>query len=171
MAPSGWAPRLLGLFQARRWGWDKGGASGKPPKKCPGNFESALPLFLDRTVGSSPLLTLNPEPPSPRAPGASPLRSMGPGASLLPQTQGCRPSHLRPQSSSLRPRGLGTSLLPQTQGSRHQPPPSDPRLQAPVLLLQTHECRPRSPFLEPGVQVPASSLRPKGPDPSPPPLV
>lgn len=62
LAPSGWALKLLVLFQAWRGGWDKGGASGERPGKCPGNFESALPVFLDSTVGSSPLPALNPEP-------------------------------------------------------------------------------------------------------------
>lgn len=95
LAPSGWAPRLLGLFQARRWGWDKGGASGIPPKKCPGDFESALPLFLDRTVGSSPLLTLNPEPPGASPPSdplvqvpASSLRLRGAGSNAPPSDLG-----------------------------------------------------------------------------------
>ena len=114
LAPSGWAPRLLGFFQARRWGWDKGGAYEKPPKICPGDWETALPLFLDRTVGSNPIHTLNPHPPAP---------------------------------------GLQEPALPQVHRSRCQPPPSDPGVQAPVLLLQTQGSRPQS-----------SSFRPRGTD-------
>lgn len=122
LAPSGWAPRLLGFFQARRWGWDKGGASKKPPKKCPGDFESALPLFLERTVRSNPILTLNPEPPSPRAPGASPPsgpRVQVPASPLRPRGPG-------PQSSSFRPRGADLPLRP--RGPDPNPLPSDPEV-------------------------------------------
>jgi hypothetical protein len=49
-------------------------------------------------------------------------------------------------------------LLNQTQWSRPQPPPSDPGVQTPALLPQTQGSRPQP-----------SSLRPRGSDPSSPP--
>jgi hypothetical protein len=74
-----------------------------------------------------------------------------------------QPCFLRPRSSEVSspPSDPGVQalvLLNQTQWSRPQPPPSDPGVQTPALLPQTQRFRPQ-----------LSSFRPRGPDLSPPP--
>lgn len=115
LAPSGWALRLLVLFQVRRGGWDKGGASGKGPGKSPGDIESVLPVFLDRTVGSSP--------PSRLEPRAYPLREPG----------------RRPPP---RPLPAPPTPAPKTPSFKAQPPPLDLGSRARALHLSLADGNP-----------------------------
>lgn len=123
LAPSGWALRLLVLFQVRRGGWDKGGASGKGPGKSPGDIESVLPVFLDRTVGSSP--------PSRLEPRAYPLREPGPRPPP-PAPSPTPPPHPHPTPTP----------APKTPSFKAQPPPLDLGSRARALHLSLADGNP-----------------------------
>lgn len=112
LAPSGWAPRHLGLFQTRRWGWEEGGAAGTRPAKSPRDFGISYSGFSKEVWAPSPLLSQTQEsgPQSPHPPSTPPLQV--PAVALSPLL-----------GASLGTEALRCSLLPILYRDPSSPPP------------------------------------------------